>query len=299
MPTSIVDSHVHVWADGSDFSKPRHGEVATPLSDASVAALLDAMRVEQVSAAVLVQYIGYRWGNEYVAQAIAARPDLFAGVCRVDPEDPDAADHLSNWTENHGFQGVRLGPATQSRENWLAGAVIDPLFARASALGVPVLMLMSPQNLRELMHVLDRHPEVDVVIDHLADCNAANPDHRQLLQELSTYPKAYLKTGHIWANSAQAYPWRDKHAEIKLARDLFGASRLMWGSDWSFSLNHGSYHQTVSYLQEEAGFLNSKELDWIMGGTARRLWHFSAPLNRATEPQLQGGAGQAQHVTKG
>ena len=33
-------------------------------------------------------------------------PDKFLGVCRINPEDPDAPDHLSRWTEEDGFHGV-------------------------------------------------------------------------------------------------------------------------------------------------------------------------------------------------
>lgn len=279
MPTLIVDSHVHVWADGHVAVRPELVPNSPPRGDASVQALQAAMQVESVSSAVLVQYIGYLWDNNYVAQAIKERPDIFVGVCRVDPDDPNAPDHLSHWTETCGFQGVRLGPVANSEINWLVSDLVDPLFDRAAALRVPVVVLTTPARLGDLLAVAERHTDLDIIIDHLADCDAGNPEHRRLLQRLANQPRVHLKTGHIWAGSRQAYPWHDKNADIKLAYDLFGPLRVIWGSDWSFNLRHGTYRQSITYLSEIAGFLTATELDAVMGGNAQRIWHFKKPAN--------------------
>ena len=55
--------------------------------------LLDLMDAHGVEKTVLVQYIGYRWDNTYVSHVLRTYPDRFAGVCRVNPEDPAAPDH--------------------------------------------------------------------------------------------------------------------------------------------------------------------------------------------------------------
>ena len=48
------------------------------------------------------------------------------GVCRINPEDPDASDHLSRWTEEDGFHGVRLSPSVGSDGDWFAGPLDAP-----------------------------------------------------------------------------------------------------------------------------------------------------------------------------
>ena len=90
---------------------------------------------------MLVQYIGYRWDNTYVAQTLKANPNKFMAVCRVDPADPSAPDHLSYWTEVHGFHGVRLSPEPDSSGDWFTGPLMEPLFRRAAELEIPVLNL--------------------------------------------------------------------------------------------------------------------------------------------------------------
>jgi predicted TIM-barrel fold metal-dependent hydrolase len=271
MPT--IDSHVHVWASEDAAGWPA-GPASPPRHDASPDTLLASMRLAGVEAAVLVQYIGYRWNNDYVARVLADYPERFVGVCRVDPEDPAAPDHLSYWTECCGFHGVRISPDAGAAGDWFKGPLMRPFFRRAADLKVPVLLLTGPSRLRELLATLEQVSDVDVVVDHFADCDAGNAEHRQLLMELARNPRVFLKTGHLWAGSSEGYPWRDKHALFKLGCELFGTDRIMWGSDWSFCLRHATYQQALSYVRDEMRFLTRHDLDFILGGTSQRLWTF-------------------------
>jgi predicted TIM-barrel fold metal-dependent hydrolase len=269
---SIVDSHIHVWTGDRAFSWAADGG-EPPQRDAHPEMLLASMQAACVDFAVLVQYIGYRWDNTYSAAVLRAFPDKFLGVCRVDPEDPSAPDHLSYWTETHGFRGVRLSPAPDARGDWFCGPSMGPLFRRAADLHVPVVLLTKSSRLPDLAAILEAVPDVDVVIDHMADCVENNPAHLQLLLTLARYPRVFLKTGHMWANSVVGYPWRDQLALVKRICKVYGAERVMWGSDWPFCLHHATYAQSLTYLREE-DVLSPEELAWVLGGTARRLWPF-------------------------
>jgi predicted TIM-barrel fold metal-dependent hydrolase len=85
----------------------------------------------------------------------------------------------------------------------------------------------------------------------------------------------------MWTNSKEKYPWRDQLAQLKILLEMYGASRIMWGSDWSFSLRHTPYPQALSFLRNEADFLSREELTWIMSGTTMRLWKFAEATQKA------------------
>lgn len=269
----IIDSHVHVWTNDPAFPWATEA-IAPPRDEADPQTLLESMQNESVAAAVLVQYIGYRWDNRYVAQALKAFPEKFMGVCRVNPEDPAAPDQLSDWTEQHGFHGVRISPEPDIRGDWFRGPLMRPFFQRAADLKIPVLLLTKPTRLPDLIEILEAVPDVDVVIDHMADCNVHDGSHQQWLSTLAGHPRVFLKTGHVWVNSATGYPWRDQHALLKVVCALFGVERIMWGSDWSFCLRRATYAQSIAYLRDEIDFLSQTELAWVLGGTALRLWPF-------------------------
>ena len=83
-----------------------------------------------------MQYIGYRWDNRYVADAVKKYPQYFRAVARVNPQDPAAPDHLSRLTEE-GFQGVRLSPSADASGDWIRGPLMPPLWKRAESLACP------------------------------------------------------------------------------------------------------------------------------------------------------------------
>src|SRR3981189_900488 len=99
----LIDSHVHVWKPDPAF--PFAKEAHPPAEDASAEMLLDLMKTNGVSRTVIIQVIHYRWDNSYLADVLKRYPQQFKGVCRVNPEDPAAPDHLSKLTEEQGFRG--------------------------------------------------------------------------------------------------------------------------------------------------------------------------------------------------
>ena len=121
----IIDPHVHVWKNDPQF--PWAPETThPPEDDATAETLLELMAANGVEKTVLVQVIHYRWDNRYAADALKRYPDTFMGVCRINPEDPDAPDHLSRWTEEDGFHGVRLSPSVGPDGDWFCGSLDAP-----------------------------------------------------------------------------------------------------------------------------------------------------------------------------
>ncbi len=270
---TIIDSHVHVWKNEPRF--PWAPETTNPpTEDATAEKLLKLMKKNGIEKTVLVQVIHYRWDNSYVADVMKRYPDKFMGVCRINPEDADAPEHLSRWTEEKGFHGVRLSPAVGSAGNWFTGPLMPPIFNRAEALGVPLLILTGPERLLDLVPLLERHSNLDVVIDHMADCSPDTPEKLELLLNLARFPRVYVKISHTWAISKTGYPWADTHGQVKKVYDTFGGSRIMWGTDWPVCLKQASYTQTLSVVRDEMDFFASEDWEWVLGKTALRLWKF-------------------------
>ena len=271
----IIDSHVHIWTRADEYPWAAE-EQDVPSMDAHPDDLIELMKKNGVDRAVLVQYIKYRWDNRYVAQVLRAYPSVFIGVCRVDPENPDSPDRLSYWTEACGFRGVRIGQLPNTRRNWFTNPLFVPLFKRAAALKVPVFILTVPDHLNDLAQILERVPDVNVVVDHLADCINQHDDRLNKLLALAKYPRLFLKLGHIAQNSSESFPWRDTHGSLEKIFKNFGAERIMWGSDWPFCLSHMTYAQSLAYVLEGVNFLTPADQEWVLSKTALQIWHQAA-----------------------
>ena len=271
----IIDPHVHVWKNDPQF--PWAPETTNPpAEDATAEMLLALMAANGVEKTVLVQVIHYRWDNSYAADVMKRYPDKFMGVCRINPEDPEAPDHLSRWTEEHGFHGVRLSPSVGSAGDWFTGPLMPPIFSRAEALGVPLLMLTGAERLVDLVPLLEQHPDLDVVVDHMASCSPDAPEKLELLLNLARFPRVYVKISHTWSISKTEYPWTDTFEQVKKVYHAFGGSRIMWGTDWPVCLSRASYAETLAVVRDEMDFFTPEDREWVLGKTALRLWKFQA-----------------------
>lgn len=268
----LIDSHVHVWRH--DPNLPFAPKAKPPADDASVEQLLELMHANHVLRTVLIQVIHYRWDNRYLASVLKRYPRTFHGVCRVDPQDPAAPDHLSRLTEVDGFHGVRLSPSASPSDDWIRGPLMPPLWRRCATLKIPMTILTPVTRLPDIKSLIEQNPDLTVIIDHMADCPINHPDKLNLLLALVRYPKVFVKISHLWSLSAEPYPYADTIPQIKALVEAFGASRLMWGTDWPISLKQAPYAKIVALYRDHLGFLSTQDRTEILYRTVQRVWPF-------------------------
>lgn len=267
-----IDSHVHVWKHDPRF--PFAEGARPPAEDASAEMLLDLMKANGVARTVLIQVIHYKWDNSYVADVLKRYPGQFHGVCRVNPEDPAAPDHLSRWTEEHGFRGVRLSPSASADGDWIRGPLMPPLWKRCAELKVPMTLLLPATRLPDVAPLMEKFPELTVAIDHQADSPLNQPEKLEALLALERYPRVFVKISHMWTLSKHPYPYRDAQEQVRRLYGRFGAKRLMWGTDWPISLKQLSYAQAVELYRDRIDFIQGADRDWLLGKTVQQVWPF-------------------------
>jgi L-fuconolactonase len=269
----ILDPHVHVWVRDPRYPWAKETTVP-PTKDATPEMLLALMKATNVSRTVLIQVIHYRWDNSYVARVLKQYPGYFMGVCRVNPEDPAAPDQLSKLVEQ-GFRGVRISPAADATGDWINGDLMPPLWQRAQALKVPMLVYTSITRIPDVARLIEKYPDLDVVIDHMADCPVDQPRELDKLLALARYPRVHVKISHTWSISKQPYPWLDAQEHVKRLYAVYGPRRLMWGTDWPVHEAKTVYSKTLSVVRDDMKFLNEEDKSWILSKAIERLWPFS------------------------
>jgi predicted TIM-barrel fold metal-dependent hydrolase len=253
----IIDPHVHVWVRDPRYPWAKE-TTKPPQRDATPEMLLEHMKANGVERTVLVQYIGYRWDNSYVTDTLKKYPQYFQGVARVNPQDAASPDQLARLTER-GFRGVRLSPSADAAGDWIRGELMPPLWKRAEALRVPMLILAPITRMPDIARLVERCPELTVVIDHMADCPVDAPAELDKLIALARYPKVFVKISHTWSISRQAYPYPDAQEHVKRLFHAFGPQRLMWGTDWPIVEERASYRQALTVVRDDMSFLNEED----------------------------------------
>jgi predicted TIM-barrel fold metal-dependent hydrolase len=150
--------------------------------------------------------------------------------------------------------------------SWLEDGAADQLWQAAEAGGTP-LMVWMPGRLPALASILDAHPVLRVVLDHLnltMDAGAADAAHEIAeLSKLARFPNLSVKASALPCAAVDGYPFRSVFPFVREAIESFGADRVFWGSD----LNRlpCTYRQAVTMFTEEMPMLTDREVLLVMG----------------------------------
>jgi len=275
----VVDIHPHVIStDALRYPRaPIGGHQSAWSRDRPVS--VEQMIVEQdragVRKAALVQASTcYGHDNAYVADAVNAYPGRFAGVFSCDIVSIDALEMMAHWMAK-GLTGLRLfttGSTMPGQAGWLDDPRSFPAWRKAEAERLPVCLQMTAEGIPQLVNVLERFPQLRVVLDHLArPVQDDGPPYRAAggLWDLARYPNVYLKVterNFVGARAGKATP---ETFFGRLVAD-FGAARIAWGSNYPAS--ERSLPDLVSLAQDTLAFLPDRDREWIFSLTAQTLY---------------------------
>ncbi len=257
-PRRIVDSHVHIWPDpqpGRPYPWP-----AAP-DPHPVEALLPVLDAVGVTAAVQVTPSTSGYDNDYGLVAAEQHPDRITVFGRFDPDAPDLRGRLAAWMKHPAALGVRL----TFFESVLAAE--HPFWAAASELDV-VVAVFAPGSVEDVLRVVELHPGLRLIVDHLGlDIYGPEPYRDQpLLAELVPFPRVRVKISGLVETSSEPFPFRDVHDHLARAVELFGAQRLIWGSNYPVVLTSCGYSESLEFL-DACDFLSGDELDQMLART--------------------------------
>lgn len=258
------------------------GEYDDPMTAEKLLALMDA---NDVSCACAVQRAHvYGYNNSYILDASRGHPERFRAVVVLNASDPETPATLkARFAE--GAAGVRfVAPSfPHGSLDWLESQEANASWRAAADLGVPVcvhvLYVQRDTVLPALLRVAQRFRSVPIVVDHVG---GAHPSH----VELDWMAREGLPVGPEYVDDALALADYDnvvmKVSSINLsasgepagfvrrALQVFGAQRLIWGSD--IGQSRGDYQAKVNMARAAVADWAPQERDQFLYGNAARLY---------------------------
>jgi len=273
----IIDSHVHVWALDDRHKPAADARIPWPREAAPVEWLLDDMRQYGIDRAVLVQSSAFSWDNSYILECCARYPKLFRSVGLVNPLAETAADDLRHWMRA-GLVGIRLHPVFyRSEPVWLDSPAHDRLWDAARETDAILQFHMLPEHAGPLARMIERHPNVRVLIDHLGKPDVTEPPPYRSFQgvlALAQYPRVWMKIGDYQLASREGYPWQDTFPFVTLLVQAFGPDRMVWGTGFPGKARLVPLAKALAYVQREIPGLTETDRRKILDETPRRLYGF-------------------------
>ena len=275
----MIDIHPHVIS--TDTQRYPNAPVGGHKSDwsrerpVSVEQMLVAMDQAGIAKSALVQASTcYGHDNSYIADAVAAHPNRFTGVFSVDVLAPDAPEKIQYWVGRN-LTGMRLfaaGSTMPNQADWVDDPRSFPAWECAGELNIPICMQMTVKALPQLVRMLERFPNVRVILDHLAKPTLSDGPPYAAASEvfkLAAYKTLYLKLTP--RTVAEAQNGKATHATFfPLLVSKFGASRIAWGSNYPAS--EGTLPELLKNSQAALSVLPPEDRGWIFTGTALALY---------------------------
>lgn len=272
----MVDTHAHIYHEDESIY-PMIDKPFRPDPGIGTLEHLQQNRADSgVDKVVLVQTgSAYRWDNRLLADTAKGNADWTVGVCTLDPTDPDSVEELARLRSEFNVRGVRIEPTKEDDPRYDHPGH-SALWEAARSLDVVVCSHVQSRFLPELAVLLERYPEVPVVLDHAAYPKASDgvdSDTVRSVIELARFRQLHIKMSFAVTGSDEEYPFGDTHAIVRAILDAYGADRCMWGSDFPCEhwLKKASYSQHLDVFRNEIG-LSDGEQDAVLNTTASRIW---------------------------
>ncbi len=269
-----IDSHLHVWTDGSPpFTHNDQKSTNRPTEVGPVERVIDFMDRFNVDITVLIQCMYHGYDNSYMCHCMDRFPDRLRGVALIDPKKPDAPAIMERLFKDHRVQGMRLYPISDEDASWLSAADQHPLWEMAKSLGVPFIWFGRCDQMPHLEPMLERFPEVKIIIDHLGEpiLDEGIDGSFQNLLRLSKNSNVYVKCTRIDGISGEPSPYENLHPWIKAVYESYGANRMLACTGF---MNNPPGDDALGFrvIEEVFPFFTAEDKEWILGKTAASIY---------------------------
>jgi L-fuconolactonase len=270
-----IDAHQHYWnpARGDYDWMPADNAVLTRVyTPADLAPHLAAHGIDRT---VLVQAAASVCETEYLLGIADATPSVAGVVGWVDFEKPDDRAQLERLAKHPRFCGVRPMIQDIPDVDWMLRDDVQWGYQVLVDLDLTFDALGFPRHLANFHTLVTRYPGMRVVIDHCMKPqirDRAFDDWAPGMTRLAKDTKAYVKFSGLVTEAADGWTVEDLKPYANHVLEVFGPTRVMWGSDWPVCQLQASYDRWREVAEVLTDPLTPAEKARVFGGTAAEFY---------------------------
>jgi L-fucono-1,5-lactonase len=275
----IIDSHQHFWQVGR-FDYPwMSSSLGVLYRDYLPNQLEPILAQNGVSKTVLVQASNSIEESRWLLSLTNEHPFIAGVVGWVDLGSDDIDRQLDELVSHPKFKGVRHLVESEPADDWLVQPQVLRGLKRLSSYGVSYDLLVHTRHLKYIQKVVDACPDLKLVIDHMAKPPIANGEidtWRQELKQVAANEQINCKlSGLVTEANWTSWTKSDLRPYVDCALELFGSSRLLFGSDHPVCLLAASYELVLASFRELLNELSGDEQQRIFGSNAAEFYRLN------------------------
>jgi len=270
-----IDAHQHFWDLARGDYHWLTPELETIYRNFLPGDLTPHLDRHAIDGTVLVQAAPTVAETRFMLSIADDSPEVLGVVGWVDFESPDASGTIAELADHPSLVGLRPMIQDIEDDDWMLRDDLGPAFEALIAGGLTFDALTLPHHLENLKALLDRYPEMRVVIDHGSkplirdghiDAWAAD------MSDLAKDSNAYCKLSGLVTEAHEDWSLPHLQPYVDHLLSTFGPDRLIWGSDWPVCLLASSYERWVETTESLLDGLSPNDRSKVLGLNALKAY---------------------------
>ena len=270
-----IDAHQHFWqlaARAGSWPPPSLAAIYRDFAPEDLAPLL----VEHgVAGTVLVQSLPSEDDTQWLL-ALADKSSMIRAVVGwTDLLASSAPAAIARLASKPKLKGLRPMLQDIDDEQWIANPALAPALNAMVEHGLRLDALVLPRHLPALLQCARDYPQLEIVIDHAAKppiADAAFGDWREHMAQLAALPNVHCKLSGLVTEAKPDWNVEDLRPYVDHVLAVFGAQRVIWGSDWPVVDLAGGYGAWLAASETLLSHLGQQDRNDIFGFNALRFY---------------------------
>lgn len=278
----MIDAHQHFWRIGENECVWPTADLTAIYRDFLPDDLAPLAQAAGVSGTVLVQSQESDLDTDFLLR-VASESDLVKAIVGwVDLASGAAVPRIRSLAQHPKMRGLRPMLQCLPEDSWILKPALEPALAEMQQCQLSLDALVHVRHLPYLHIFARRHPTLAIVIDHAAKPAIAAGGFEAWsagMAALADLPHVYCKLSGLLTEAAAEQGLDQLRPYIIRLYHLFGAERLMWGSDWPVlnlapNTAYANYGDWLGMSKHLLPVASASERDAIFGLTAKSFYRF-------------------------
>ena len=272
-----IDAHQHFWQLAARAGGWPPPSLAAICRDFAPEDLTPLLAEHGVAGTVLVQSLPSEADTGWLL-ALAERAGFIRAVVGwTDLLAVDAPAAIARLASSRKLKGLRPMLQDLDDEQWIASPALAPGLSAMAEHGLCFDALVLPRHLPALLQCARDYPALSIVIDHAAKPPIADASFgrwREDMAQLAALPNVHCKLSGMVTEAKRNWRVDDLRPYVAHVLHVFGARRVIWGSDWPVVDLAGGYAAWLVASEALLAHLGQQDRNDIFGLNACRFYGF-------------------------